>query len=159
MKTNLGFDMKPFDMKKPLSLEATPHLDGGGAGGGGAAANGHAFSHYSQMGFKSHMMGTGMMGPASTVGVAQNGRGVAGSNPMTDWYGKLMSFSNTCQSPVLPSYYPTYNSTEKIDSHLWFVHSGLKYEEFVLNYVEFLPPANQPAKQLSILHIFSEFFE
>ena len=111
-------------MKKPLGNliaasdpSAGPHVTG---------HPGHAFSHYSQMGIhvKSHMMGGsggvpvgGMAGGVGGPGGGPVG-GAARAPTVTDWYGKLMSFS-TCQSPVLPSYYQnSMYRTEKIDSHL-----------------------------------------
>ncbi len=110
MKNQLG---SPFDMKKPLSnLIASSDPTATPTGG-----HGHAFSHYSQMGFKSHMMG-GAAAPG--FGGMGGGGGVAPRPPsMNDWFGKMMSFSSSCQSPGLPPYYPnSMYSTEKIDSHV-----------------------------------------
>ena len=72
---------------------------------------------------KSHMMGASAGGVTGGMpgGLGPGGGGVPGAGRapnMTDWFGKMMSFSS-CQSPVLPSYYQnSMYSTEKIDSHL-----------------------------------------
>ena len=115
-------------MKKPLGgLISSSEI--GSAHPGHPA---HAFSHYGQMGMhaKSHMMGgaAGPTGPGSGVMSTPTGPGAAAHHAhaaaashrssITDFFGKMMSFSS-CQSPVLPSYYQnSMYSTEKIDSHL-----------------------------------------
>ena len=123
----------PFDMKKPPGLGSLIASSGDPANPHGVPGGhpGHAFSHYSQMGMhvKSHMMGGpaggvtgGMPGGIPGGGVPGGGVGVTGgarAPTMTDWFGKMMSFSSSCQPPVLPSYYQnSMYSTEKIDSHL-----------------------------------------
>ena len=111
-------------MKKPPLGSLIAASDPSSGGPHVTGHPGHAFSHYSQMGMhvKSHMMGgaAGVTGGMTGSG-GPGGGGVPGATrapTMTDWFGKMMSFS-TCQSPVLPSYYQnSMYSTEKIDSHL-----------------------------------------
>lgn len=79
-----------------------------------------ALSHYtSQMGMKAAMVEASRYG--GHVGQGPPTPSAAGAPPrstITDFFGKMMSFSS-CQAPVLPAYYQNaMYSTEKIESHL-----------------------------------------
>ena len=98
-----------FDLKKPLQHH---HMD----------LSAHsALSHYtSQMGMKAMAEASRYGGhtapgpptPSTAVGPQRS--------TITDFFGKMMSFSS-CQTPVLPTYYQNaMYSTEKLESHLWF---------------------------------------
>ena len=104
------------DIKKPLGGLISSDLSSSHPG------HAHAFSHYSQMGMtaaKSHMMGGTVPGGGMTPPTGAHPAATHRSS-ITDFFGKMMSFSS-CQTPVLPSYYQnSMYSTEKIDSHLWF---------------------------------------
>ena len=104
------------DIKKPLGGLISSDLSSSHPG------HAHAFSHYSQMGMtaaKSHMMGGTVPGGGMTPPTGAH-PAASHRSSITDFFGKMMSFSS-CQTPVLPSYYQnSMYSTEKIDSHLWF---------------------------------------
>jgi hypothetical protein len=97
-----------FDLKKPTAH----HMD----------LSAHsALSHYtSQMGMKAAMVEASRYG-GHVVGQGPPTPSAAGAAPrstITDFFGKMMSFSS-CQTPVLPTYYQNaMYSTEKIESHL-----------------------------------------
>lgn len=124
--------LSSYDIKKPLGglisssdLSSVSHHHHPGA-------HAHAFSHYSQMGMSaaaakthSHIMGGGTVVPGGGGGgmtppTAGSHPAVATHrSPITDFFGKMMSFSSCHQTPVLPSYYQnSMYSTDKIDSHL-----------------------------------------
>ena len=114
--------LSSYDIKKPLGglissdLSSTHHHPG----------HAHAFSHYSQMGMTaaaakthSHIMGGTVPGGGMTPPTAGTHPAATHRSPITDFFGKMMSFSSCHQTPVLPSYYQnSMYSTEKIDSHL-----------------------------------------
>ena len=99
-----------FDLKKPPGHVAH-HMD----------LSAHsALSHYtSQMGMKAAMVEASRYG--GHVGQGPPTPSAAGAPPrstITDFFGKMMSFSS-CQTPVLPTYYQNaMYSTEKLESHL-----------------------------------------
>ncbi len=62
-------------------------------------------------------MGVGV-GGAPPTGTHPN-HPAAGRLPISDFFGKMMSFSSCHQSPMLPTYYQNSMYTpEKVDSHL-----------------------------------------
>lgn len=102
----------------------------------------------------SHIMGGGTVVPGGGGGgmtppTAGSHPAVATHrSPITDFFGKMMSFSSCHQTPVLPSYYQnSMYSTDKIDSHLWF-------GSFVLKNLLYLDLG--PLQQNKYLYLFVE---
>ena len=111
--------LSSYDIKKPLGGLISSDLSSAHHHPGHA----HAFSHYSQMGMtaaaKTHMMGGTVPGGGMTPPTAGSHPAATHRSPITDFFGKMMSFSSCHQTPVLPSYYQnSMYSTDKIDSHL-----------------------------------------
>ncbi len=93
-----------------------------------------ALSHYtSQMGMKAAMVEASRYGGHAAPGPpTPSAAGGPPRSTITDFFGKMMSFSS-CQSPVLPTYYQNaIYSTEKLESHLWFSHYNCLHEIYLL---------------------------
>ena len=93
-----------------------------------------ALSHYtSQMGMKAAMVEASRYGGHVAPGPpTPSAAGGPPRSTITDFFGKMMSFSS-CQSPVLPTYYQNaIYSTEKLESHLWFSHYNCLHEIYLL---------------------------
>ena len=131
---NANMNAMSFDTKKssPLGVGSGVGMGVGGVGlttditGAHHAMPMHhhpahnPLSHYtSQMhGMKAAMSAGGAAAAAAAAGIVPPAGTPTGRSAITDFFGKMMSFSS-CQTPVLPSYYQNaMYSSEKVDSHL-----------------------------------------